>query len=89
MDIIMWVLTGAALGWVGYAFLGLNRDRGLVISIIIGTVGGVLGGKVLAPLFSAPAAAAGEANLATVLFAAAVATAALIAGNLLHRRWGV
>lgn len=89
MDIVMWMLTGAGLGWLAYSYLGLNAERGLMVSMIIGAVGGVIGGEMIAPLFSAPAAAADEANLATVFFAAAVAAGALAAGNLVHRRWGV
>lgn len=85
----MWMLTGAAVGWVAYSYLGLNEARGLVVSIVIGAVGGIIGGKLIAPLFSSPAAATGEASLATVLFAAGVAVAALAAGNLVHKRWGI
>lgn len=88
MDIIVWMLTGAALGWVGYSYLALNQDRGIATSIIIGVVGGVIGGRLLAPMFSTPAAP-GEFSIATVLLAAAAAAGALAASNLVHKRWGV
>ena len=87
MNIVIWMLTGAALGWVACSYMGLNRDRGLAISIIIGAVGAVLGGKLIAPMFANPAP--GEFSIATVLFAGAVALAALAAGNMVHKRWGV
>ena len=89
MDIVMWMLTGAVLGWAAYSYLSLNEERGLVISIIIGAAGGLIGGKVMAPMFSAPAAVAGEFSVATVFFAAGIAAAALAAGNLVEKRWGV
>jgi len=36
----------AAIGWIGYAFLDFNEGRGQLVSIVIGVVGGLLGGKV-------------------------------------------
>jgi uncharacterized membrane protein YeaQ/YmgE (transglycosylase-associated protein family) len=84
MDLVVWMLTGAALGWLAYSHLGLNQDRGLATSIIIGAVGGVIGGRLVAPMF-----APGELSIATVLLAGAVAAAVLAASNAVHKRWGV
>ena len=92
MDIVTWMLAGAGLGWITFSYLSLNAERGLIVSIIIGAVGGLIGGKLIAPMFtSASTAAAGQAELsiATVFFAGAAAAAALAAGNLVHKRWGV
>lgn len=75
-----------------YAYLDLNRERGLIVSIVIGAIGGVIGGKLIAPMFTSPAAAAaaqGEVSMATVIFAGVAAAAALAAGNVVHKRWGV
>ncbi|HVC11647.1 MAG TPA: hypothetical protein VNE59_08440 [Burkholderiales bacterium] len=89
MNIVMWMLTGGIAGWVGYAFLGYNEERGMVVSIIIGIAGGIIGGKVIAPMFTAAAAVPGNFSLSAVLFAAAIATAFLALGNMVYKRWGV
>ena len=89
MNIVLWMLAGSALGWVGYSFLRFNEERGLMVSVIIGAVGGIVGGKLIAPMFTAAAAVPGDFSSSALVFAAAVAAASLAAGNLVYNRWGV
>jgi uncharacterized membrane protein YeaQ/YmgE (transglycosylase-associated protein family) len=89
MNIAIWVLAGGILGWIGYQFLDLNGGRGLIVSIVIGAVGGFVGGNVIAPMFSAVAAVPANFSSSALLYAAAVAAGFLFAGNLIHDRWGV
>ena len=89
MNIVMWMLAGGILGWVGCAFLGFNEERGMVVSVIIGTVGGLFGGKLIAPMFTAAVAVPEAFSLSALFFAAAVAAAFLAVGNLVGKRWGV
>lgn len=89
MNVVMWMLAGGILGWVGYKFLDFNEGRGMIVSIIIGAVGGFLGGKIIAPMFTAAAAVPADFSASALFFAAAVAAAFLAAGNLIHNRWGV
>lgn len=89
MNIVMWLLAGGILGWVGYSFLGFNEQRGMVVSIIIGTVGGLFGGKLIAPMFTAVAAVPADFSSSALVFAAAAAAAFLAVGNLVYHRWGV
>ncbi|MGH8660921.1 MAG: GlsB/YeaQ/YmgE family stress response membrane protein [Burkholderiales bacterium] len=89
MNIAMWVLAGGALGWIGYVHLRANADRGLVISVIIGVVGGLLGGNVLAPMLGATTDAPNDFSLFSLTIALASAAACLAIGNLVSRRFGV
>lgn len=89
MNIAMWVLAGGILGWIGYQFLDVNSGRGLLVSIIIGAVGGYFGGEIIAPMFTAAAAVPADFSSSALFFAAVVAAAFLFAGNLIHDRWGV
>jgi uncharacterized membrane protein YeaQ/YmgE (transglycosylase-associated protein family) len=88
MDIVIWVLAGGILGWIGYTYVGYNEARGMMVSIIIGAAGGFLGGKLIAPMLSAPPVA-GDFSTFALFSAAAVAIAFLFAGNAIHNRWGV
>jgi uncharacterized membrane protein YeaQ/YmgE (transglycosylase-associated protein family) len=89
METLVWIGAGAALGWVSYAVLGFNEQRGLVMSAVIGAVGAMIGGKAIAPIFvTAPVAGAGLSADA-LLFAVAAAAACLALGNALYRRFGV
>lgn len=89
MNIAMWIVAGGVLGWMGFAYLKVNEQRGSVISIIIGMVGGFFGGNVLAPMFGAITDAPNAFSLFSLSIAVASATACLAISNLLSRRFGV
>src|SRR5687767_11510248 len=84
----MWMLTGSVLGWVGYSYLNFNEERGVVVSVIIGALGGFIGGKVIAPMFTVAAAVPADFSVFALFFAAAVAAAFLAASNMVYDRWG-
>ena len=91
MDILLWILVGGILGGAGYSYFGCNEGRGIVVSVVIGALGGLLGGQMLAPLFITTGATAvpGGFDLSALLFAAAAAAAFLVLGDLVYRRWRV
>ena len=89
MNIMIWVLAGAAAGWVGYSYMKLNEDRGMIVSIIIGAVGGFFGGKVLAPMFGAVIDASNSFSLFSLVVALAAAAGCLAIGNLLSNRYDI
>ena len=89
MNIAMWVLAGGVAGWVGYTVLKINEDRGLIISIIIGVVGGFFGGNVLAPMLGAVTDTPNTFSMFSMVVALASAAGCLGIGNLLSRRFGV
>jgi uncharacterized membrane protein YeaQ/YmgE (transglycosylase-associated protein family) len=89
MNVILWILAGGILGWVAYSYLGFNRAQGVLVSMIIGAVGGLLGGNSIAPIFNAAPAVTGDFSASALFFAAGTAAALLAAGNLAYNRWGV
>ena len=89
MNVAMWVLAGGALGWIGFAYLKLNRHLGLALSVIIGAVGGFFGGNVLAPMLGAVTDTPNIFNLFSMAVALGSAGACLAIGNMLFRRFGM
>ncbi len=89
MNLAMWVLAGGILGWIGYTILKVNEERGIVISIIIGVVGGFFGGNVLAPMLGAAVETPNDFNLFSMVIALASAAGCLAIGNLVSNRYGV
>ena len=89
MELILWVVAGAAIGWLAIAKMGWNEERGMIISMIIGAAGGVVGGKLIAPMVNAVAAVPGEFSIAALMVVVTSAVACLVAGNLVHSRFGV
>lgn len=89
MNFAMWVLAGGVLGWIGFAYFKANSERGMVLSVIIGAVGGLLGGNVLAPMLGAVADAPNDFSMFSLLIAMASAAACLALGDLVSDRYGV
>ena len=89
MDIIVWMLAGGAVGWLSYRVLRFNEARGMNVSIAIGAVGALIGGKVLTPMFTTAAAAPDDLGMPALFFPAIAAAAFVALGNLLYVRWGV
>ena len=87
MNIPMWILAGGILGWIGYAILKANEERGMIMSIVIGAVGGFFGGNVVAPMLGAVTDAPNDFNLLSLVSALASAAGCLVIGNLLSNRF--
>ena len=89
MNIAMWVLAGGVLGWLGYAHMAVNKERGMIFSIVIGMVGGFFCGNVLAPMLGAATDTPNIFSPFALFIATASAAACLALGNLLSKRYGV
>ncbi|HEY5638323.1 MAG TPA: hypothetical protein VIS77_15645 [Burkholderiales bacterium] len=91
MNFFIWMLAGAAVGWLAVSFMGFNEQRGTIVATIIGAVGGIAGGKLVAPLFAAASVtAAAPSDINTMAVVSAVGTAAVFvaAGHFLEEKFG-
>ena len=89
MNIAMWVVLGGILGWIGFAILRANADRGMLVSILIGAVGGLFGGNVLAPMLGAVVDTPNDFSLFSLVIALVSAAGCLAIGHLVSDRLGV
>ena len=89
MNIVIWALAGALLGWASFSYLNYNEARGKLVSMAIGAVGALVGGNVLAPMFTAAQAVPAAFSSSALVVAAIAAAVSLVVGNLLYARWGV
>jgi uncharacterized membrane protein YeaQ/YmgE (transglycosylase-associated protein family) len=89
MKTVLWVLAGAALGWATFSYLGFSEGRGKFASIIIGAMGGVLGGKMIAPMLTAPALVPADFSMSSLVIACLVAGTLLVVANLVYKRWDI
>lgn len=88
MNIIVWILAGAALAWVSFRYLGMNRTRGVVFTLLLGIAGGYFGGSVVAPLLGHPMVGS-EFRPFAALVAAATAGAFLVVSDMVHEQFGL
>lgn len=84
MTTALWVMTGALLGFVSFSYLGLIRGAGLIFSIILGGVGAMAGGKMIAPMFVDATAVPDAFSLGALVVATAVAAAFLAIGTVIY-----
>ena len=87
MNIMLWLLAGAAIGWAGSHFFDLNRQRGTALTIAIGAMGALLGGKSLAPLLSNAAEIEGHLSIFAMVIAILVSMACVVASDVVSKRF--
>jgi uncharacterized membrane protein YeaQ/YmgE (transglycosylase-associated protein family) len=51
MNFIIWIVIGGILGWIASMIMKTNAQQGLLLNVVVGIIGALLGGWLLAPLF--------------------------------------
>lgn len=67
INFIIWILVGAAVGWVASLIMHTNKRQGLIADIVVGIVGAFIGGYFLSPLFNASTINQGDFSLPALL----------------------
>jgi uncharacterized membrane protein YeaQ/YmgE (transglycosylase-associated protein family) len=50
MNIIIWLIVGALVGWVASRVVRIHPGEGILLNVVAGGIGGVFGGWLLSPL---------------------------------------
>jgi uncharacterized membrane protein YeaQ/YmgE (transglycosylase-associated protein family) len=51
MNLIVWLIVGGLIGWVASLLMRTDAQQGLILNVVVGIVGALLGGFLLAPVF--------------------------------------
>lgn len=51
MNFILWIVIGGLIGWVASIVMKTNAQQGIFLNVVVGIVGAMLGGWLLAPMF--------------------------------------
>jgi uncharacterized membrane protein YeaQ/YmgE (transglycosylase-associated protein family) len=51
MNIIIWLIVGGVIGWVASMIMRTDAQQGVVLNVVVGIIGALLGGFLLAPIF--------------------------------------
>jgi len=46
MDIILWIIFGALIGWIASLIMKTDPEQGMLLNIVVGVVGAVVGAVV-------------------------------------------
>lgn len=50
MNFIIWIVVGGIIGWLASMVMRTNAQQGMLLNIVVGIVGAMLGGWLIAPL---------------------------------------
>jgi len=89
MNIVIWMACGALLGWLAYELLDMSPGRGQAASLVIGGIGGVLGGKLLAPMLGIAAATPDAFSIPSLFIATFAAAVLLFVANYIYNTWRI
>ena len=85
MAFIIWLVAGGLIGWLAGLVMQNEAQRAVLLNVVVGVVGAMLGGWLIAPLFGV-----GTVNFsATGLMASLLGAVVLLAILSLFRRGGM
>ena len=50
MNFIIWLIIGGLIGWVASLIMKTDGQQGVILNVVVGIVGALLGGWLLAPM---------------------------------------
>lgn len=85
MNWIIMLVVGGLIGWVASIIMRTNAQQGVLLNIIVGIVGALLAGLLLAPLFGSRSITQGDFSLSGLLISLLGAVVLLAIVNLFRR----
>ena len=85
MNIILMLIVGGLIGWIASMIMRTNAQQGIILNIVVGIVGALLAGLLLAPLFGTGSITQGNFSLLGLLVSLVGAVILLAIVNLFRR----
>lgn len=85
MNFIIWIVVGGILGWLASIVMRTDASQGMLLNVIVGIVGALLGGWLLAPLFGTGTINQNDFSISSLLVSFLGAVILLAIVNLLRR----
>ena len=86
INFIIWLVVGGILGWIASMIMRTDAQQGMFLNIIVGIVGAMLGGWLLAPLFGTATINQNDFSLPGLLVSLLGAVILLAIVNLFRRK---
>jgi len=88
MDFLIWLMVGGLIGWITSMVTNTQAEQGILLNVVIGAIGALLGGWLLAPMLGPSAMNAqteAPATSMSIFVSLACAVALLAIFNLCKR----
>ena len=85
MNIVIWLVMGAILGWVASLLMRTDARQGLITNVVVGVVGALLGGWIVGPMIGGGNINQGDFSAKSLLVSLLGAVVLLAIVNLLSR----
>jgi len=85
MNLILVIVVGGILGWLASLMMRTDAQQGIFLNVVVGIVGAVLGGLLIAPLIGGGTITRGDFSLSSLLVSLVGAVILLAIVNMLRR----
>lgn len=85
MGLIIWLIVGGIIGWLASMIMRTDAQQGIVLNVVVGIIGALIGGWLIAPLIGGSTAAGAGFNVMGFISALIGAIILLAIVNLFRR----
>jgi len=86
MTFLAWIIIGGILGWLASLVMRTDAQQGMLLNIVVGIVGALLGGWLLAPLVGTGTINQNDFSLSSLIVSFLGAVILLAIVNLFRRK---
>ena len=85
MNFIIWLIIGGVIGWLASIVMRTDGQQGILLNVVVGIVGALLGGFLLAPMLNYGGSITDGINMPSLLVSFLGAVVLLAIVNLVRR----
>lgn len=85
MNFIIWIVIGGIIGWLASLVMKTDAQQGTLLNVVVGIIGALLGGWLLAPLFGTGTINQNDFSISSLIVSFLGAIILLAIVNLLRR----
>ncbi len=85
MNLILWLVVGGILGWLASLMMKTDGQQGIFLNIVVGIVGALVAGFLIAPLFGTGTINSNDFSIAGLLVSFIGAAVLLAIVNMFRR----
>ncbi len=85
MNLVIWLVVGGILGWLASLVMKTDGQQGIILNIVVGIVGALIAGFLIAPLFGTGTINSNDFSVAGLLVSFLGAAVLLAVVNMFRR----